>query len=139
VFLRQVGKNMNYQTGDFIIRIKNAYSARRREVITPFSNVTLAIGKTLVKNGFLSEVKKEENDGRKQIRVVLRYVRRKPVVTKVDIISKPSLRVYVSSLENSTKSSRDAMTSVLSTSQGIMTGKEARKKGIGGELLFKVW
>lgn len=130
---------MSYQVADFIIRIKNAYAARRKEVVSPFSNTSFAIGKTLVKNGFLSDVKKEEVDGKKQIRATLRYARRKPVVTEVDIISKPSLRVYVSAKENSIRSGRDAMTAVLSTSEGIMSGKEAQKKGIGGELLFRVW
>lgn len=130
---------MSYQVADFIIRIKNAYAARRKEVVIPFSNISVAIGKTLVKNGFLAEVKKEEVDGKKQIRAILRYSRRKPVVTEVDIVSKPSLRVYVSARENNLRTGRDAMTAILSTSEGIMTGKEAQKKGIGGELLFRVW
>lgn len=128
-----------YHVADFIIRIKNAYSARRREVIMPYSNICFAVGKTLVKNQFLSEIKIEEVDGRRQIKAILRYARRKPVVTEVDIVSKPSLRVYVSAKENQMRGMRDAMTAILSTSEGIMTGKEARKKGIGGELLFKVW
>ena len=64
---------MSYQVADFIIRIKNAYAARRKEVVIPFSNISLAIGKTLVKNGFLSEVKTEEVDGKKQLRAILRY------------------------------------------------------------------
>jgi small subunit ribosomal protein S8 len=130
---------MNYQVADFIIRIKNAYAARRKEVVMPYSNISLAIGKTLVKNKFLSEIKQEEVEGKKQLRASLRYMRRKPVVTEVDIISKPSLRVYVSAKQNSMSSNRDAMTTVLSTSEGIMTGRDAHKKGIGGELLFKVW
>ncbi len=130
---------MNYHIGDFIIRIKNAYAANRREVIMPYSNSTFAIAKTLVKNRFLSEVKQEEVDGKKILRAILRYSRRKPVVTEVHIISKPSLRVYVSAQENSKTSGREAMTAILSTSQGIMSGREAHKKGIGGELLFKVW
>lgn len=130
---------MNYQVADFVIRIKNAYAARRREVVMPYSNMSLAIGKTLVKNKFLSEIKKEEIDGKKQLRAVLRYMSRKPVVTEVDIISKPSLRVYVSAKENSMRSGRDAMTAVLSTSEGVMTGREAAKKNVGGELLFRVW
>jgi small subunit ribosomal protein S8 len=130
---------MTYQVGDFIIRIKNAYAARRKEVVMPFSNISFAVAKTLVKNSFLSEVKTEEHDGKKQIRAILRYTRRKPVVTEVEIISKPSLRVYISAIENHKRAGRDAMTAILSTSQGIMTGKDAQKKGIGGELLFRVW
>lgn len=130
---------MNYHVADFVTRIKNAYAANRKEVIMPFSNISFAIAKTLVKHKFLSEVKTEEVDGKKILRASLRYSRRKPVVTDVHIISKPSLRVYVSALENSKTSGREAMTAVLSTSQGIMTGREAHKKGVGGELLFKIW
>ena len=130
---------MTYHVADFIIRIKNAYAARRQEVSMPFSNISLSVGKTLVKNGYLAEVKSEEVEGKKVIKATLRYARRKPVVTEVKIISKPSLRVYVSAKENASTSVKDAMTSILSTSQGIMTEKEALKKGVGGELLFKVW
>lgn len=128
-----------YTVADFIIRIKNASAARRREVLMPYSNMSLSVGKTLVKNGFLSEVKEEEIEGKRMLRATLRYSRRRPVVSEVTIVSKPSLRVYISAHENAVNSIREAMTSVLSTSEGIMTGKEAQKKKIGGELLFKVW
>jgi len=128
-----------YHVADFILRIKNAYLARRREVIMPFSNINLGIAKVLVKNGFISDVSEEEVDGKKNIKVKLRYVRRKPVISDVKIISKPSLRVYVDNKKLAKEDKKDAMTTILTTSQGIMTGKEAKQKGVGGELLFKVW
>ncbi len=129
---------MNYLIADFLLRIKNAYLARRREVVAPYSNVNKEIGKVLVKLGFISSVK-EVTDGKKRsLEVVLRYVRRKPVVTDVQIISKPSLRVYVDKLHLAKEMRRDAMTTIVSTSSGIMSGEEAKKKGVGGELLFKI-
>jgi small subunit ribosomal protein S8 len=105
----------------------------------PYSNINKAIGKVLVKEGFVSEIKDADNDGKKELNVALRYVRRKPVVSDVTIISKPSLRVYVTAHDLAMIQRKDAMTSIISTSQGIMTGKEAIKKGVGGELLFKIW
>lgn len=128
-----------YHVADFILRIKNAYLARRKEVIMPYSNINKAIGKLLVKNGYLSELKEEEIDGFRNLKAVLRYVKRKPVISDVKIISKPSLRVYADNKELAKENKKDAMTIIISTSRGVMTGKEAREKGVGGELLFKIW
>lgn len=128
-----------YHVADFILRIKNAYLARRKEVIMPYSNINLAIAKVLVKNGYLSEIKEDEIDGKRNLRATLRYVRRKPVISDVKIISKPSLRVYVDNKGLAKENKKDALTAILSTSSGVMTGKEAREKGVGGELLFKIW
>lgn len=129
---------MNYLVSDFIIKIKNASMARRHEVSMPYSKLILAIGKVLVKEGFLAEVSENEVDGKRGIKAQLRYVRRKPVVNNVTIVSKPSLRVYTDTKGLRTPQKR-SLVSVLTTSQGVMTGKDASKKGIGGELLFEVW
>lgn len=129
---------MNYHVADFILRIKNAYLARRSSVVMPYSNINKTIGKLLVKEGFLADVKEDTADNKKIILVQLRYVRRRPALTQVKIVSKPSLRVYVGSREVVTKY-RDAVLSVVSTPQGIMSGKEAAKKKVGGELLFSIW
>jgi small subunit ribosomal protein S8 len=129
---------MNYQVGDFVIRIKNAYLAHRYEVTMPYSNINKEVGKVLAKSGFLTDIKEVKDGNKKNLVVTLRYVRRKPVVSDVKIISKPSLRVYVD-IKHLTKENRhDAMTAIVSTSNGIMTGKDAQTKGVGGELLFKI-
>lgn len=131
---------MNYQVADFMTRIKNAYLARRPSITMPYSNINKAIGKVLVKEGFISEIKEEKLKGKvASLQVALRYVRRKPVVTNVKIISKPSLRVYLDAKHLAKENRKDAMLAIISTSQGIMTGKDALKKGVGGELLFKIW
>lgn len=105
----------------------------------PYSSIVKAIAKVLVKEGFLANVTEEEVDGKKMLKAEIRYQRRKPVVTDVKVVSKPSLRVYVDAKELTARLRREAMTSVLSTSQGVMTGKQATAKGVGGELLFKIW
>jgi small subunit ribosomal protein S8 len=129
---------MNYLIGDLIIRLKNAALARKKEVEVPFSNVNKAITQVLAKEGFLESTKEEAGEGKKTLIATLRYVRRKPVITDVDIVSKPSLRVYISKDEIMKNQGR-AQTAVISTNSGVMTGREAQKKGLGGELLFRIW
>ena len=130
---------MNYLVSDFILRIKNAYLARRKEVVMPYSNINKEIGKLLVKLGYITSVKETTDGKKKSLFVTLRYVRRKPVLTDVTIVSKPSLRVYMDKKHLAKAMRRDAMRSIVSTSSGVMTGEDAQKKGVGGELLFKIW
>ena len=130
---------MNYQIADFIIRIKNAAQANRKQVILPYSKLNKEVGKVLVINGFLEDIKELENEGRKTLFATVKYYKRIPILSGVKIISKPSLRVY-GTIEDILKIERKGKkTVVISTSQGIMVGKEAKKKGIGGEILFAIW
>ena len=129
---------MNYTIGDFVIQLKNAALARKKELYIPLSRLKKAVGKVLIKEGFLEEVKEEVIEGRKVLYIKLRYVRRRPALTNVAIVSKPSLRVYIGSDEINKHQGR-AMTAILSTNNGILTGKQAIKKKTGGELLFKIW
>lgn len=127
-----------YHVGDFILRIKNAYQARNKQVVMPFSRINKAIANILIKEGFLAKVEESDLNGRKIITAILRYKNRKPAMRDVRLYSKPSMRIYVDVLAMNNDKDRES-TSILSTSNGIMTGKDAKKKGIGGELLFKVW
>lgn len=129
---------MNYQVSDLLIRIKNACLAKRKKTTLPYSRINKSIGKLLVKENFLEDLKEEIKDGKKVLVAQIRYERRSPVLNDVLIISKPSLRVYVST-KNISKTQRGLGVSVLSTNKGIMTGREAKKIGVGGELLFKIW
>ncbi len=127
-----------YRVGDFIIQLKNASMARKKDLTMSYSNISRAIAKVLVKEGFLESVKEVTVDGKKLLEVRLRYQRRRPAISDVTIISKPSLRTYISSHEVGRKQGRSAI-AILSTNAGVLTGKEAIKKGVGGELLFKIW
>jgi small subunit ribosomal protein S8 len=129
---------MNYVVGNFIIQLKNASLAHKKDVVTIYSNINKAIANVLKKEGFLDEVKEETVDGKRVLSVHLRYQRRKPTITDVALVSKPSLRTYVGADEIMKKQGRAAI-AILSTNVGILTGKEAIKKGVGGELLFKIW
>lgn len=127
-----------HHVSDFIIRVKNGYHARLKEVYMPYAKITKAIAQVLVKEGYLSAVKETEHEGSKQLQISLRYHNRKPVFHEVAIVSKPSLRIYVDAKKIASEKDRTA-TAIVSTSSGIMTGREAVKKGVGGELLFKIW
>ncbi|MBI2025760.1 MAG: 30S ribosomal protein S8 [Candidatus Levybacteria bacterium] len=130
---------MNHLVSDFIIRIKNSAKANRKIVYLPYSSINKQIGKVLIKEGFLESIKEETNGNKKQLRAVIRYERRVPVLTDVLVISKPSLRVYEpvkKILEIKRKGQRKV---IVSTSKGVMTAQEAQKNGVGGEVLFAVW
>lgn len=130
---------MNHSVSDFLIRIKNASMARRREVILPYSNINKEIGKVLLKEGFLQEIKESKTGERKSLQATIAYERRNPVLTNVIVVSKPSLRVYKASKTIADVERRGRHKVILSTSQGVMSGSDARKKGIGGEILFEIW
>lgn len=123
---------------DMLIRIKNAYLARHKDVTVPYSKLKKSLSEILVKEGFAKEVKVENSGAKKNLLITLRYEGRKPVLTNLKIISKPSLRFYVT--KNRIPRVLGGLgISVLSTSKGLMTGFKAQKEKIGGELLFKMW
>ncbi len=124
---------------DFIIRIKNAAMARRKTVALPYSKRNKAIGIVLAKEEFIKEIKEDEVDGKKTLTATLLYKKRIPTLTGVSIISKPSLRIYVKTGHVKDVERKRMSTAIFSTSKGVMTGKEADKTGVGGELLFEVW
>lgn len=127
---------------DFVIRIKNAVKAQRREFSMPFSKLNLEVGKVLVKEGFLEEVKEVKKDDKtkiKTLKIKIAYDRRIPRFNDVSIISKPSLKKYVGSNQIKDIEKRGKRILVISTSQGVMVGREAQKKNLGGEILFAVW
>lgn len=128
---------MNYPIAAFLTQIKNAYMARKKAIVFPHSKIIEAIGKILVKEGYVKDVKVKEEGNRKNIEVVLLYHSHQPSMNEVKIISKPSIHRYAKKDEVK-KSVNRFKTNILSTNQGIMTAKEASKKNIGGELICTV-
>src|SRR5579883_1664083 len=127
-----------YLVADFMTRLKNAAHARHREVALPYSKLNKAIGLVLKKEGILSSIKEDVKDGKKVLIAMIVFDKRLAVFTGVDIISKPSLRVYAGSEDKTQLIGRGLGTTVVSTNQGVMTGKQALKNGLGGEGLFKI-
>ncbi len=130
---------MNHRVSDLIIRIKNATAARRKEVVLEDLKINKAICKVLVSEGFLEHFDSDLRDGKKVLIAKIKYEKRTPVLTDVLVVSKPSLRKYVSSSEIPDIQRRGRHTIIISTNKGIMTGREALKKNMGGEVLFRIW
>jgi small subunit ribosomal protein S8 len=130
---------MNYLVADFILRIKNSALSKRKEVVLPFSNINKEIGKVLVKEGFLESIKEDGEKGKRYLVGVIRYENRIPALTDVLVISKPSLRVYSPAKKIPDVQRRGRRKIIISTSKGVMTGNDAVKKGLGGEILFSIW
>ena len=129
----------NYTVGDFIIRFKNAVMANRRTVVFSYSKLTKAMAALLVKEGYLKNVREEDVEGRKALVADIAFLKRMATFTDVTLISKPSLRVYADIKDIEKQSKKGLGILVISTSMGLLTGKEALKNGVGGELLFKIW
>lgn len=123
---------------DFIIQLKNAAGARKKSVTLPYANISKAVAKVLIKEGFLDSLKEETVDGKRLLTVQLRFQSRKPAITDVVLFSKPSLRKYITASEVGRIQGKSSI-AVISTNAGVLSGKEAVKKGVGGELLFKIW
>jgi small subunit ribosomal protein S8 len=130
---------MNHRVSDLIIRIKNATRANRREVALDNLKINKAICKVLVSEGFLESFEIGTKEGKKVIIAKTKYDKRVPNFTDVLVVSKPSLRKYASASEIPGIQRKGRHTIILSTNKGIMTGREALKKNMGGEILFRIW
>ncbi len=130
---------MNYRVSDLIIRIKNAARAKRKEVVLDNLKINKAILKVLVSEGFLEGFENETREERKVLVAEIKYEKRNPVLTDVLVVSKPSLRKYATAKEIPGIQRKGRHTIILSTNKGIMTGREALKKNMGGEVLFRIW
>ena len=131
---RQAGKNMtNYSIGDFLIRISNAAMAKLNEVSIPSTKLIKDVAKALEKSGYLSEV--EEKKGILTARLTIK--RKKPVIMRLKLVSRPGLRIYMGAKELEKK--RGPSRLLLSTPKGIMLSPEAIKNHMGGEVIAEVW
>ena len=124
---------------DLLTRIRNGTRARHQSVEIPWSRVKENIAKVLEAEGFVGEVTSSGDGKDRRVRVALRYDRhRTSVITGLERVSRPSLRVYVG--VNDIALVRHGLgISILSTSKGIMVDREARNQGVGGEVLCNVW
>jgi len=122
---------------DMLTRIRNANQRFHKEVVIPGSKIKVEIANILKKEGFIDDFK-VENDFKKDITISLKYKGKIRVIKGLKRISKPGLRVY--STANEIPNVLNGLgIAIVSTSQGIMTDKEARQKNTGGEVLAFVW
>ena len=124
---------------DVLTRMRNANQMRYNEVVGPSSNLKLEIVKILKAEGYITDYKVEKGQVQDNIVITLKYGKNKErVISGLKRISKPGLRVYAKAEEIPTVLNGLGI-SIVSTSKGIMTGKEARKENLGGEVLAYVW
>jgi len=121
---------------DMLTRIRNAAMVRKVEVRVPYSNMKYAIAKILVDEGFIASAEKETK-GHPEIRLALKYEDESSVVRRLKRISKPGKRVY-SGYADLPRVLSDHGIAIVSTSRGVMTNKEARKRRLGGEVLCEI-
>ena len=123
---------------DMLTCIRNGQMAEHSVVTVRYSKIKMEVARILKKEGYVSDFV-VEGGAKKELRVYLKYVEEmEPVIKGIKRISKPGLRQYVATDEVPHVLSGMGI-SILSTSVGIMTGHEARQKGVGGEVLCKVW
>ena len=130
---------MNDPIADMLTRIRNALTARHDTVTLPASNIKKAIAKILLDEGYIKSVDYIDDGLQGQIKIVLKYAEGKQsVINGLKRISTPGLRVYARS-DELPKVLGGLGIAIVSTSKGVMTDKEARKAGVGGEVLAYIW
>lgn len=124
---------------DFFIQIKNGYMARKKMVVLPHSKMKEGLAKLLVKEGFLGKAEvKKMTKVKTELILSLVYQGLEPKITDMKIVSKAGKRVFVGKKEIP-RVLGGMGSAILSTPLGLLTDKEARKKGVGGEVLCKIW
>ena len=126
------------QIADFISRIRNAVMVNKTEILVPTSKLKLAVAEILVKNGYLASCDVVEGTPRGMLHVVINEPGTVAKISENTKVSKPGRRVYSGAAEIPTIKSGRGMV-IVSTSKGLMTGKEAKKNHLGGEILIRVW
>ena len=131
---------MSDPIADMLTRIRNANSAKHDTVDIPSSKMKLAIADILLKEGYIAKYDIVEDGSFKTIRVTLKYGadKNERIITGLKRISKPGLRVYAST-QDLPKVLGGLGVAIISTNQGVLTDKEARKLNVGGEVLAFVW
>ena len=123
---------MNYPVGDFLIQIKNASLAKKREVVVRNTKLIKAVADVLKDLGYLSEVKLSSGE----LTVEIAYHRKEPLIDQVRLISKPGLRIYkgVEDLEKQ----KGPSVFIISNTKGVVSSRQVIKKRLGGEVIAEV-
>jgi len=129
---------MTDTVADMLTQIRNAQAVLKPEVKVPFSNLKYKIAKILESEGFLEKVSKKGRRIKKIIRIILRYEDKTGVISGLKRISKPGQRIYLKTKEIKPVRGGYGM-AIVSTSKGLMTDKQARKKKLGGEIICEIW
>lgn len=126
--------SMNDPIADMLTRIRNGQKARKRSVTMPASNEKVAVAKVLKEEGYIVDYSTAEDGRKKSMTVELKYFEGRPVIEQIRRVSKPGLRIFRGK-EDLPKVLGGLGVAVVSTSAGVMSDRQAREKGIGGEVL----
>lgn len=123
---------------DMLTRIRNAVNVRKGEVVMPHSKMKQSVAELLKKSGFVSDVSVADATVGKSLKIVINHEGENARITEIVRMSKPGRREYANAKEIPTvKRGRGVV--IISTSKGVMTGNDAKKQGLGGELICKVY
>jgi small subunit ribosomal protein S8 len=124
---------------DMLTRLRNALHARHQKVDVPASKLKAEIARILKEEGYIANFKPAEEEGHKVLRIYLKYgANNEGAISNVERVSRPGCRVYVRRTEIPRVLGGLGI-NILTTPKGVMTGRQARKQGLGGELLCQVW
>lgn len=123
---------------DMLTRIRNAQAVRKESVIIPHSKLKLRLAEILKQEGYVQEVETLKTGSLNELRIILKYHNSKAVIRGIKRVSKPGHRVYVGN-NDLPHVLNDLGVAVISTSQGLMTNKQARHKKLGGELVCEIY
>jgi small subunit ribosomal protein S8 len=125
---------------DMLTRLRNASLVHMPQVVMPHSQLKEALAKVLQKEGFVGRVTERSTDNRKELVIGLKYSEadKKPAIRGIDRVSKPGQRIYVAK-KKIPRVNQGLGMAVLSTPQGLLTDGQARKRGVGGEVMCVVW
>ena len=130
---------MSDPIADMLTRIRNAMNAGHPKAESPASKLKIELARILKQEGFVANYRVADDDGKRTIKVYLKYrTDNRPLITKIERVSKPGRRVYTDS-GRVPRVIGGMGINVLTTSRGVMTGKQAREMGVGGEILCNVY
>jgi len=126
--------SMTDPVSDMLTRIRNAQMVGHTEVVMPASRLKAAIAQVLKDEGYVEDFAMRDNGAKKELRIGLKYYAGRPVIERLERVSKPGLRVY-KGREDIPRIMNGLGVAILSTSRGVMTDRKARADGLGGEVL----
>jgi small subunit ribosomal protein S8 len=126
--------SMTDPIADMLTRIRNAQTARKPSVTLPASKLKLAVAKVLQQEGYIGAVQSEEADGKSVLTLELKYYDERPVIERLQRVSRPGLRVF-RPVDQLPVVQGGLGVAIVSTSQGVMTNRQAKAEGHGGEVL----
>lgn len=131
--------NMTDPIADMLTRVRNALAARHPKVDVPASKLKAEIARILKEEGYIANFKVAEEDGKRTIKIYLKYsADNAPVISRIERVSRPGRRVYVGNKEIPRVLGGMGI-NILTTPRGVMTGRSAHRERVGGEILCEVW